>query len=322
RGMCHVPGSVPRRSGTFHQPEAATTTATSSGSQGGGQEQKRTLLPPRSSLLPPPSSLFPPPSSLLPPPYHTAHHHLPDPPLPLSLPLRNDQGTAWSKQCDGQLSSQSGSKEQQAPSPPPPLHSTPLSFPMPLLPPPPHLLPSHPPPPPLPHPYPGQEEHGGKDCVTAMLNPLAPPCALVVRPPPPHLLVILTLTLTLGDCHPHPHPHPWWHHLPDPPLPRRCNQEEQPRGAARSGSQEQQLGAAARSGSQEAWARQVVGQGQEAHAPHSQEAQPGGRGSSQQGGSKESAMAHGDNSEWPAPCTSVAPIAQPYREHAPCCLQV
>ncbi|GFH28881.1 hypothetical protein HaLaN_27444 [Haematococcus lacustris] len=29
-------------------------------------------------------------------------------------------------------------------------------------------------------------------------------------------------------------------------------------------------------------------------------------------------MAHGDNSEWPAPCTSVAPIAQPYREHAPC----
>ncbi|KAJ9513926.1 hypothetical protein QJQ45_021061, partial [Haematococcus lacustris] len=35
---------------------------------------------------------------LLPPPYHTAHHHLPDPPLPLSLPLRNDQGTAWSKQ--------------------------------------------------------------------------------------------------------------------------------------------------------------------------------------------------------------------------------
>ncbi|KAJ9527681.1 hypothetical protein QJQ45_025953 [Haematococcus lacustris] len=197
--------------------------------------------------------------------------------------------------CDGQLSSQSGSKEQQAPSPPPPLPSPPLSFPMPLLPPPPHLLPSHPPPPPLPHPYPGQEEHGGKDCVTAMLNPLAPPCALVVRPPPPHLLVILTLTLTLGDCHPHPHPHPWWHHLPDPPLPRRCNQEEQPRGAARSGSQEQQLGAAARSGSQEAWARQVVGQGQEAHAPHSQEAQPGGRGSSQQGGSKESAMAHGDN---------------------------
>ncbi|KAJ9521201.1 hypothetical protein QJQ45_022923 [Haematococcus lacustris] len=120
----------------------------------------------------------------------------------------------------------------------------------------------------------------------------------------------------------HPHPHPWWHHLPDPPLPRRRNQEEQPRGAARSGSQEQQLGAAARSGSQEAWARQVVGQGQEAHAPHSQEAQPGGRSSSQQGGSKESAMAHGDNSEWPAPCTSVAPIAQPYREHAPCCLQV
>ncbi|KAJ9520800.1 hypothetical protein QJQ45_013979, partial [Haematococcus lacustris] len=98
-----------------------------------------------SSLLPPPSSLFPPPSSLslslLPPPYHTAHHHLPDPPLPLSLPQRNDQGTAWSKLCDGQLSSQSGSKEQQAPSPPPPLHSTPLSFPMPLLPPPPHLLP-------------------------------------------------------------------------------------------------------------------------------------------------------------------------------------
>ncbi|KAJ9514011.1 hypothetical protein QJQ45_021105, partial [Haematococcus lacustris] len=62
--------------------------------------------------------------------------------------------------CDGQLSSQSGSKEQQAPSPPSPLHSTPLFFPMPLLPPPPHLLPSHPPPPPLPHPYPGQEEHG------------------------------------------------------------------------------------------------------------------------------------------------------------------
>ncbi|KAJ9518931.1 hypothetical protein QJQ45_026228, partial [Haematococcus lacustris] len=43
--------------------------------------------------------------------------------------------------CDGQLSSQSGSKEQQAPSPPSPLHSTPLFFPMPLLPPPPHLLP-------------------------------------------------------------------------------------------------------------------------------------------------------------------------------------
>ncbi|KAJ9506845.1 hypothetical protein QJQ45_016991 [Haematococcus lacustris] len=40
---------------------------------------------------------------------------------------------------------------------------------------------------------------------------------------------------------------------------KRRNQEEQPRGAARSGSQEQQLGAAARSGSQEAWARQVVG---------------------------------------------------------------
>ncbi|KAJ9507571.1 hypothetical protein QJQ45_019248, partial [Haematococcus lacustris] len=52
----------------------------------------------------------------------------------------NDQGTAWSKQCDGQLSSQSGSKEQQAPSPPSPLPSTPLFFPMPLLPPPPHLL--------------------------------------------------------------------------------------------------------------------------------------------------------------------------------------
>ncbi|KAJ9512540.1 hypothetical protein QJQ45_018947, partial [Haematococcus lacustris] len=34
-----------------------------------------------------------------------------------------------------------GSKEQQAPSPPSPLHSTPLFFPMPLLPPPPHLLP-------------------------------------------------------------------------------------------------------------------------------------------------------------------------------------
>ncbi|KAJ9519207.1 hypothetical protein QJQ45_017860, partial [Haematococcus lacustris] len=142
-----------------------------------------------------------------------------------------------------------------------------------------------------------QEEHGGKDCVTAMLNPLAPPCALIVRPSlHPLLTLILTLTLTLGDCHPHPHPHPWWHHLPDPPLPRRRNQEEQPRGAARSGSQEQQLGAAARSGSQEAWARQVVGQGQEAHAPHSQEAQPGGRSSSQQGGSKDSAMAHGDNS--------------------------
>ncbi|KAJ9515094.1 hypothetical protein QJQ45_028886, partial [Haematococcus lacustris] len=191
-------GSVPRRSGTFQQPEAATTTATSSGSQGGGQEQKRTLLPPRSSLLPPPSSLFPPPSFLLPPPYHTAHHHLPGPPLPLSLPLRNDQGTAWSKQTQ--------------------------------------------------------------------------------------------------DRSAHPHPHPWWHHLPDLPLTRRRNQEEQPRGAARSGSQEQQLGAAARSGCQEAWARQVVGQGQEAHAPHSQEAQPGGRSSSQQGGSKESAMAHGDNS--------------------------
>ncbi|KAJ9513166.1 hypothetical protein QJQ45_029355, partial [Haematococcus lacustris] len=43
--------------------------------------------------------------------------------------------------CDGQLSSQSGSKEQQAPSPPSPLPSTPLFFPMPLLPPPPHLLP-------------------------------------------------------------------------------------------------------------------------------------------------------------------------------------
>ncbi|KAJ9515874.1 hypothetical protein QJQ45_016943, partial [Haematococcus lacustris] len=120
--------SVPRRSGTFHQPEAATTTATS-------------LFPPPSSLLALPSSLLPPPSSLLPPPYHTAHHHLPDPPPPFSLPQRNDQGTAWSKLCDGQLSSQSGSKEQQAPSPPPPLHSTPLSFPMPLLPPPPHLLP-------------------------------------------------------------------------------------------------------------------------------------------------------------------------------------
>ncbi|KAJ9517385.1 hypothetical protein QJQ45_016754 [Haematococcus lacustris] len=150
-------------------------------------------------------------------------------------------------------------------------------------------------------------------------------------PPPPHLLpltsfphtplLLLSLTLTQAWSA-HPHPHPWWHHLPDPPLPRRRNQEEQPRGAARSGSQEQQLGAAARSGSQEAWARQVVGQGQEAHALHSQEAQPGGRSSSQQGGSKESAMAHGDNSEWPAPCTSVAPIAQPYREHAPCCLQV
>ncbi|KAJ9529956.1 hypothetical protein QJQ45_023260, partial [Haematococcus lacustris] len=99
----------------------------------------------------------------------------------------------------------------------------------------------------------------------------------------------------------HPHPHPWWHHLLDPPLPRRRNQEEQPRGAARSGSQEQQLGAAARSGSQEAWARQVVGQGQEAHAPHSQEAQPGGRSSSQQGGSKESAMAHGDNTQGSSP---------------------
>ncbi|KAJ9504705.1 hypothetical protein QJQ45_021060 [Haematococcus lacustris] len=45
------------------------------------------------------------------------------------------------QRCDGQLSSQSGSKEQQAPSPPSPLHSTPLFFPMPLLPPPPHLLP-------------------------------------------------------------------------------------------------------------------------------------------------------------------------------------
>ncbi|KAJ9515036.1 hypothetical protein QJQ45_017074, partial [Haematococcus lacustris] len=100
----------------------------------------------------------------------------------------------------------------------------------------------------------------------------------------------------------------------DPPLPRRRSQEEQPRGAARSGSQEQQLGAAARSGSQEAWARQVVGQGQEAHAPHSQEAQPGGRSSSQQGGSKESAMAHGDNrpcSRAAGPCENVSqnPVA-------------
>ncbi|KAJ9528739.1 hypothetical protein QJQ45_020631 [Haematococcus lacustris] len=168
--------------------------------------------------------------------------------------------------CDGQLSSQSGSKEQHASSP------------------------SSPSPPPL-----------------------------TSFPHTPLLLLSLTLTQARSA---HPHPHPWWHHLPDPPLPRRRNQEEQPRGAARSGSQEQQPGAAARSGSQKAWARQVVGQGQEAHAPHSQEAQPGGRSSSQQGGSKESAMAHGDNSEWPAPCTSVAPIAQPYREHAPCCLQV
>ncbi|KAJ9512912.1 hypothetical protein QJQ45_029045, partial [Haematococcus lacustris] len=98
--------SVPRRSGTFHQPEAATTTATSSGSQGGGQELKRTLLPPRSSLLPLPSSLLP---TTLP----TTTCQIPHSPSP--SPLRNDQGTAWSKQCDGQLSSQSGSKEQQAP---------------------------------------------------------------------------------------------------------------------------------------------------------------------------------------------------------------
>ncbi|KAJ9520116.1 hypothetical protein QJQ45_030042, partial [Haematococcus lacustris] len=105
-----------------------------------GNKQRQPGRRTRVKAYPPPSSLFPPPSSLLPPPYHTAHHHLPDPPLPLSLPLRNDQGTAWSKQCDGQLSSQSGSKEQQAPSPPSPLPSTPLFFPMPLLPPPPHLL--------------------------------------------------------------------------------------------------------------------------------------------------------------------------------------
>ncbi|KAJ9516995.1 hypothetical protein QJQ45_027348, partial [Haematococcus lacustris] len=98
-----------------------------------------------------------------------------------------------------------------------------------------------------------------------------------------------TLTLSLGGttCQ--------THHSPGGAT-KRSSQEEQPGAAARSGSQEQQLGAAARSGSQEAWARQVVGQGQEAHAPHSQEAQPGGRSSSQQGGSNESAMAHGDNS--------------------------
>ncbi|KAJ9513017.1 hypothetical protein QJQ45_029235 [Haematococcus lacustris] len=101
-------------------------------------------------------------------------------------------------------------------------------------------------------------------------------------------------------------------------LQRRRNQEEQPRGAARSGSQEQQLGAAARSGSQEAWARQVVGQGQEAHAPHSQEAQPGGRSSSQQGGSKDSAMAHGDNSVTvtrPPLAHPTPPLSQPTPPH-------
>ncbi|KAJ9511533.1 hypothetical protein QJQ45_029941 [Haematococcus lacustris] len=75
-------GSVPRRSGTFHQPEAATTTATSSGSQGGGQELKRTLLAPRSSLLPPPSSLFPLPSSLLPTTLPTTTCQIPHSPSP------------------------------------------------------------------------------------------------------------------------------------------------------------------------------------------------------------------------------------------------
>ncbi|KAJ9516833.1 hypothetical protein QJQ45_027242 [Haematococcus lacustris] len=88
------------------------------------------------------------------------------------------------QRCNGQLSSQSGSKEQQAPSPPPPLPSTPLSFPMPLHPPPPpHLLPSHPPPPPLPHPYPGQEEQGG---VTVTRPPLAHPTPTLSHPTPPH----------------------------------------------------------------------------------------------------------------------------------------
>ncbi|KAJ9524084.1 hypothetical protein QJQ45_022555, partial [Haematococcus lacustris] len=112
----------------------------------------------------------------------------------------------------------------------------------------------------------------------------------------PHTPLLLSLTLTQArsahrqECTPSPSP------LVAPPARPTTPQEAQPRGAAKRSSQERQLGAAARSGSQEAWARQVVGQGQEAHAPHSQEAQPGGRSSSQQGGSKEAAMAHGDNS--------------------------
>ncbi|KAJ9519372.1 hypothetical protein QJQ45_023170 [Haematococcus lacustris] len=100
-------------------------------------------------------------------------------------------------------------------------------------------------------------------------------------PPPPHLLP------SHPPAPPLPHPYPGQECTPSPsPLVAPPARPTTP----------QVLGAAARSGSQEAWARQVVGQGQEAHAPHSQEAQPGGRSSSQQGGSKESAMAHGDNS--------------------------
>ncbi|KAJ9526607.1 hypothetical protein QJQ45_017625 [Haematococcus lacustris] len=230
-----------------------------------------------SSLLALPSSLLPLPSSLFPPPYHTAHHHLPDPPLPLSLPLRSDQGTAWSKQCDGQLSSQSGSKEQQAPSPPPPLHSTPLSFPMPLLPPPPHLLPLTS----FPH----------TPLLLLSLTLTQARSAHSRTGPRTGKTGVHTLTLTLGGT--------------------TCQTHHSPGGATKRSSQEEQPGAAARSSSSP-----------QDHAPNSQKAQLGGRSSSQQEGSKESAMAHGDNSEWPAPCTSVAPIAQPYREHAPCCLQV
>ncbi|KAJ9533494.1 hypothetical protein QJQ45_026559 [Haematococcus lacustris] len=158
--------------------------------------------------------------------------------------------------------------------------------------------------------------HNGNLALPSSLLP--PPSSLLALPssllPLPSSLLPTTLPTTTCQIPHSPSPSPKGmikgpHGASCPPLPRRRNQEEQPRGAARSGSQEQQLGAAARSGSQEAWARQVVGQGQEAHAPHSQEAQPGGRGSSQQGGSKESAMAHGDNSEWPAPCCQQQPSA-------------
>ncbi|KAJ9534832.1 hypothetical protein QJQ45_017269, partial [Haematococcus lacustris] len=101
------------------------------------RQPRSSLLPPPSSLLAPPSSLLPHPSSLLPTTLPTTTCQIPHSPSP--SPKGMIKGPHGASCVMVSSAARAAARSNRPPSPS--LHSTPLSFPMPLLPPPPHLLP-------------------------------------------------------------------------------------------------------------------------------------------------------------------------------------